>query len=230
VVEESVTVSKLNALVQVIGFEEGRNYYRHFAPPGAFAATLEQIRAQVEKRGLPNAKIRRVALSSWSTGYGAIAQILSQSENDERVDSVLLLEGLLAGWLDDESTRVDPNKIAPFVRFAKLAVDKKKLLAITHSNARARDYASTRTVTDAMLETLKIERQPAKGTPSKVDIKAAHRLFPKEPRYLEADSRAQSGEFHVLGYKGAAAEDHIAHLAQMSVTVLPLLVARWDRR
>jgi hypothetical protein len=35
------------------------------------------------------------------------------------------------------------------------------------------------------------------------------------------------GNLHVLACQGNGKGDHIAHLAQMSVSVLPPLIARW---
>ncbi|HZO12318.1 MAG TPA: hypothetical protein VFB62_03645 [Polyangiaceae bacterium] len=228
VVEQSVNAAKLNALVYVVSKEKGKNYWKQFGPPGSFAAMLSQIEADVDKRGLPDAKVRRVAVSSWSVGYGAISQMLSFDAAVERLDAVLILEGLVAGWLDENKReRVDPNKITPFVRFAELAVDDKKLFVITHSNAKTRDYASTRTVTDTMLEQLNIEREPTKGAPPKPKFEAATKQFPKGPVWLEAATTAHKGGFYVLAYKGENPELHIAHFVQMSGTALPLLVDRW---
>jgi hypothetical protein len=169
-----------------------------------------------------------VALSSWSTGSGAVAQILAYPRNVEQIDAVLVLEGLHAGWLDERrDRRVDPNKIAAFVRLAEHAKDGKKLFAITHSSARTEEYADTRTVSTAILEAVGVERKPAEGAPHKVTLEASKKLLREEPAWLEAESAARSGDFHVLGYRGKQPEHQMSHLLQMSVTALPLLAKRW---
>ena len=45
---------------------------------------------------------------------------------------------------------------------------------------------------------------------------------------MEPVSEATVGTFHVRGYRGNTPEHHMAHLLQMSATVLPELVARWQ--
>ncbi len=44
---------------------------------------------------------------------------------------------------------------------------------------------------------------------------------------MQVGSEVHRGAFHVLGCSGEGKGDHIAHLAQMSVTVLPHLATRW---
>ena len=46
-------------------------------------------------------------------------------------------------------------------------------------------------------------------------------------RWLNHCTEAHKGLLTVLGCKGNTPEDHIAHLVQMTVTVLPPLVKRW---
>ena len=65
-------------------------------------------------------------------------------------------------------------------------------------------------------------------SPAPVQLEAALAAFPaRSPHWLQARSLAELGNFHLVGYAGKGAEDHIAQIAQMSVTVLPALVKRW---
>jgi hypothetical protein len=57
----------------------------------------------------------------------------------------------------------------------------------------------------------------------------AKRVFPSgERNWLSVVSRAEESTFHLYGCTGTQKGDHIAHLAQMSVTVIPPLKQRWQ--
>jgi hypothetical protein len=232
VVEESVGAAKMNVALVVANLGQGSGpYMERFGAPASFSKLIEQLDARMAKRGVKVAKTRRVALSSFGAGYGALLQILSSAPNVERIDALLVMEGLYAGYSDKKKKIVDRQRIEPYVRFAKLAKDGSKLFVITHSELQADEYAGTKIVSDAILAELKGERKPAdpaKDSPAKVELAAAASLFGKAPAVsLEAKSAAHIGGFHVLGYGGDTAQHHIAHLAQMSTTVLPLLSERW---
>jgi hypothetical protein len=77
-VEESVGAAKINALVLVINAGTGSGpYEERYALPAVFEDALGRVRDVAEKQGLKDAKRKRLALSSWSAGYGAISKILA---------------------------------------------------------------------------------------------------------------------------------------------------------
>jgi hypothetical protein len=230
VVEDSVAAAGVDTIVVVANLGQGSGpYMERFGAPASFPKLIEQIDARLAKRGLT--KTGRVALSSFGSGYGALLQILSSEPNIARIDALLVMEGLYAGYIDKQKKVVDPLRIEPYVRFAKLAKDDKKLFVVTHSELQAEDYAGTKAVCDAILVQLKGERQKANSetdSPAKVELPSVAGLFGgKPPVSLAATSTAHLGGFVVLGYAGDSAQHHIAHLAQMSVTALPLLAQRW---
>ena len=230
-VEESVNAAKVNALVYTVNLGIGSGAYEdRYAVPGVFAEALVRVRDMAEKRGLRDAKLRRVALSAWSAGYGAIAKILESKKNFERVDALLLLDGLHTSYLDKKrKTNPNPAQIEMFTRFAKEAAEGKKLFTMTHSDTKPVEYASTLETSDAVLQLLGVERASVHETPSRVTLPASVGVMgaKKKERWLEQTTEARKGGLHVRGYVGQTAENHIAHLVQMSVTVLPELAERW---
>jgi hypothetical protein len=229
-VEESVEAAKVNALVYVVNAGTGSGpYEERYAQPAIFDDALARIRDAAEKRGLKNAKMRRLALSSWSAGYGAITKILEAKKNQERVDAILMLDGLHVAYMDPKvKGKLDMARLAPFVRFVKEAAEGRKLFSITHSDTETYGYASTQEVADVLLREVGRDRAPKAGTPPRVTLAAAAGAVPKSTeKWLEQSSEGRVEGMIVRGYTGRSPEHHMAHLIQMSVTVLPDLVERW---
>lgn len=231
VVVESAARARLNAVVVVVNMKKGSKYHDHFRDPAALASLLDQARTQMEKRGLSGAEVRRVALSSFGSGSGALTTILNAPAGAERADAALIFDGLHVRWVDEEKReRVDPNEISPLVRFAEAARDGKKLLGITHSGPKGAEHADARAVADAILEATGVAREAHLESPDAVDLEGGGKLFHDgKVQRLEPESRAHKGGLHVLGYANRAAGHQPAHLVQMSVTLLPLLVERWAK-
>ncbi|MDI3283523.1 hypothetical protein [Polyangium sp. 15x6] len=229
-VEESATAAGLNALVYTVNLGNGSGPYEDkFSVVGVLDQTIDKIQDMARKHGLRDAKVRRVALGSWSAGYGALAKLLDVAKNVERIDSVLVLDGIHAAYLDPKAKTVDPLRLAPFSRFAKLAAEGKRLFSITHSDIGGTEYASSGESADALLRDVGAERAPAQATPPRVTTKAALTAFNKgaQETRLEQTTEAKKGGLHVRGYSGQTPDQHMAHLVQMSVTVLPELAERW---
>jgi hypothetical protein len=230
VVREAVIASGVNALVHVTNLGTGSILYQtHFSNPQAFDALLREIEVKCsEKVGSP-VKVGRVALASWSAGYGSTLSILNHKSLFDRIDAVLVLDGIHTGYMP-ATHDVDPNGVAPFIKFAAEAIAGRKLMIITHSAIVPPGYASTTETANAILAANKIERKDvdASTSPPPVKLEAALAAFPiNGRRWLKARNAAHAGNLHVYAYTGVTAEDHIAHLAQMSVTILPPLVERW---
>lgn len=103
-------------------------------------------------------------------------------------------------------------------------------MMITHSAINTADYCSSTESADALLATLGLQRtnvDPA-TSPLPPAFKTAVDAFPEsERRWLTMQTVAHEGNFYLYGCTGIGMGDHIAHLAQMSVTVLPELEKRW---
>ncbi|MDC3956100.1 hypothetical protein [Polyangium jinanense] len=229
-VEESATAAGLNALVYTVNLGNGSGPYEDkFSVVGVLDQTIDKIQETAKKQGLRDARVRRVALGSWSAGYGALAKLLDVAKNVERIDSVLVLDGIHAAYLDPKAKTVDPLRLAPFSRFAKLAAEGKRLFSITHSDIGGTEYASSAESADALLRDVGAERGPAQATPPRVTTKAALTAFNKgaQETRLEQTTEAKKSGMHVRGYSGQTPDQHMAHLVQMSVTVLPELAERW---
>jgi hypothetical protein len=230
-VEESFALSGLNAVVVIMNLGVGSGPYEdRFANALSLPEVLDRTQTTMEKRGLVHPHLRRLALSAWSAGYGAVLKVLEQPALAEKVDAVLLQDGIHVGYQPNSDALI-LERLAPFERFAREAVLGKRLFSITHSNITpAGHYAGTHETTDALLKAVAVARVPGGDRP---ELPALHSIegviARKRLLTLEPESTARQGGLHVRGYGGDQPDHHIAHLVQMAVTVLPDLVEWWRR-
>jgi len=231
-IEQSVAAAHLNALVLIINLGDGSgSYSKPLRNPGAFDLMLDRIEERAADLGLRSPRLRRVALSSWSAGYGALYFILNSRSRLDRVDAVLMMDSLHGSFATGSKTKVHPISLAPFVRFGRRAIAGETLMVLTHSSIQTQGYPNTTQTANALLATLSVPREkvdPDEASPQPVELLVARNAFPTgERRWLRVTSEARSGNLYVYGCEGNGKGDHIAHLAQMSATVLPPLVERW---
>lgn len=153
-------------------------------------------------------KLRRVILSGFSAGYGAIRRIISSESNYKRVDAVLLLDGIHASYVPErrviaEGGRIDSAGVLSYVNFARDAASRKsrKRFLITHSEIFPGIYASTTEATDFILRSLSTKRVP---------------VLNWGPVGMQQISAARKNHFAVMGFAGNTARDHVDHLHGIS--------------
>lgn len=138
-----------------------------------------------------------IILSGFSAGYGAIRQILRVRDNWDRVDAVVLVDGMHAGYEGDEGSRVvEGENVEVFVEFARLAVAGEKQMVITHSTIFPGTFASTTETADYLLERLGLKRRP---------------VLKWGPLGMQQISHVRAGKFEMLGFAGNSGPDHIDH-------------------
>ncbi|MBI5532272.1 MAG: hypothetical protein HY898_06140 [Deltaproteobacteria bacterium] len=231
IVLESVEAAKVNAVLGVINLGVGSGYYESaYTLPGTYEALLAQVQQVVEDRGLKGARLRRVALMSWSAGYGAISTILQVRQKKDPLDALLMADGLHCGRLPERPKEINFRQMAPFVEAAKAAANGKLLFSITHSDIDPKSYVPTAEAASYLLEAVKESgvKNVDLVAPERLKLKAAaFAVEPKLVKYLEPKRDVMVGSFHVRGFTGETTEDHVAHLTQMGATFLPELASRW---
>lgn len=190
-------------------------YENTFRDPSAFERLLKNTEAAVaEKSKRKTARARRIALSSWSAGYGAVEEILRQPLGRERVDSVFLLDGLHCDYAPGGDGLVQAT-LEPFVRYAHAAADGKRLMVVSHSSIIPPGYASTTETANFLISELggRPQRAKPRGT---------------DPMGLDLVSRYDQGGFHVRGYAGNAELDHCAQVGLYRDILKIHLLPRWN--
>jgi hypothetical protein len=187
-------------------------YQQTFQSAKVFQDLVASVEKEVaQQRGLKSAKARKIALSGWSAGYGAIEQILRQKDGKD-VDAVILLDGLHASYAPDGS--LEKGGLEPFVDYAKRAKAGKRFMYVSHSSIIPPGYASTTETVNQLIHD--IGGSPKKGKPRKAD-----------PMGLELNSTFDSGNFHARGFDGNDKMDHCAHIGLLRDVFKSHIKPRW---
>ena len=188
-------------------------YDKAFAEPAAFDQLVSAVEAEVAAEArIPAAHATSIVLSSWSAGYGAVAHVLPR--HDPRVEAVILLDSLYAGYTDGARRALDRARIAPFLDAARAARAGGAPLFLTHTAIATPGYGSTSEVASFLLAELGASASPAEEEESAAVPYPLRRLF-------------EEGHLWIRGYAGG---DRDAHCAQLHLlpgvlreTVLPAL-------
>ncbi len=180
-----------------------RVYADAFADPARFSALLTEISSKLRELTGRAATPESIVLSSFSAGYGAIRSILARPDHFRRIDAVILADSLHASYAGDAAAPrasdlpLDESVLEPFFRFAEEAAAGRKRMWVTHSEVYPGTYASTTETADALLRRLSLPRRAI--------LKAG-------PVGMQQLSEATRANFHLAGYAGNSAPDHMDHL------------------
>lgn len=190
----------------------GAAYANAFGSPNAFEDLLASIRTAVAKHHhRKRAFIRRLALSSWSAGYGAIDQILRQPVA-KKIDAVILLDSLYAGYEDASRGALKERAIEPFVEFARSAARGRRFMYQSHSRIRTHGYATTREVSQYVVKHIGGKLRETRR---------------KDRLGLWLTERFDRRGYHVRGYEGDNKAEHCGHIGIIRDVVKVHLRRRW---
>jgi hypothetical protein len=187
-------------------------YDKGFASPRTFEDLVAEVEDAIGLRTNKTARVRRIGLSAWSAGYGAVTQILA-SKSASRIDTVILLDGLHSGYSHSGGTLND-GQLAPFARFAKEAAAGRKLMFVSHSSIIPPGYASTTETANYLIASL--DGKPRASKPRTSD-----------PWGLELVSWFLKSDFHVRGFAGNGKLDHCAHFGVYRDVLRYHVARRW---
>ncbi len=229
-VEQSLAYAKIGAVFVPQNYGVGSGpYEERFATAGALPEMLDRVQAAMEKRGLAGARLGRLALVAWSAGYGAVLRILERPELAERVDAVILLDGMHIGRVPGRRAPA-VEQIVPYERFARWAMEGRKLFTVTHSEISPDAYVGAHDTADVLLRRLGLLRYVDGEEAVVPDIPAAEGVLSRRQRVpLQPLTMAGRGRLTVRGYAGDGPEHHVYHLLEMASIALPDLAAWWTR-
>ncbi len=189
-------------------------YEQTFADEKVFKDLVASVETEVARaRNLKSARVRKVGLSAWSAGYGAVKSILRTDYGKQITDAVVLLDGLHTSYDPDGS--LDETSIEPFVAYAKRAKAGKRFMYVSHSSIIPPDYASTTEAVSYLVHELG-------GRPK------AQKARKGDPMGLELNGKFDVGNFHARGFDGNDKMDHCAHIGLMRDVMKSWLKKRWN--
>lgn len=204
--EQHVATAAPHAALISVNLGSGSSRYAApFADARVFPRWLDEAADAVASLGRPRPTWSSVTLTAWSAGYGAVRALLREPDATARVSAIVLLDGLHASYVvegDPGAPRAtDPSvqteDLAVFLRLATDAANGRLTFVVTHSEVYPGTFASTTESADVLLRTLGLRRRPV--------LKAG-------PLGMQQLSEASRGRFHVLGFAGNSAPDHVDHL------------------
>jgi hypothetical protein len=214
--EGNLERSQINAAVVSINLGVSTTLYSNaFRDPQSFQKLVAETEEEIGKSGrAEGARIGRIALSAWSAGFVSVAKIMSEPANAERVDAVIVADGFFTSLSNLRKRTVNSRSIERFATLAQAATRNEKLFTITHSSIPTVDYASTEETAAKLLEMTSSTK-----TPSRI----------VGPRNMHEIYAVDRGAFHVKGYEGVTAGDHVKQITSMGETMYPYLKTRWER-
>ncbi len=183
----------------VVSIQIGAGSAVYAKPFAADPKLFGRLLAEAESKA--GARFEPLTLGSWSAGYGSIREILKVPEYYDRVQRVLLIDGLHVGYVGGQpgplESQLETDNLQIFVRFARDAAAERKSMLVTHSEIFPGTFASTTETADYLLAQLGLRRRPVV------------RWGPMRTQQL---SEARQGRFLLAGFAGNSAPDHVDEL------------------
>jgi hypothetical protein len=215
VVQREFAAAGLQAALVTVNYRGlSSAYEKPFSNEALFGTLLDEALAEMKSRRLvsPTTSWRRVCVSSFSAGFGAVRALLKVPAYFERIDALYLADTLYAGYAEQNGRRVpNPDNMKDFRRFAAEAAAGRKTMIVTHSYLEPGSYAGTHETADDLIAFVGAQRR------------AVDEAGPASMRII---SRADQGNFHVYGCAGTTGEDHMAHLRNMRFWYLLLALGK----
>lgn len=171
-------------------------YQNYFTDAARFQTILDTIRNVLDREGIIGQPvIKRLILTTFSAGYAGVREVLKYENYYSMIDAITFADGLHAS--SNSSTM--EYQMKDFVRFARDARDNKKVMLLTHSSIPTPGYQSTTQTADYLINAIGAAREP----------------FSAIDEIGTQYSRCDTGMFHLRGYLGETAPDHMKHLYAM---------------
>lgn len=208
--EDAIYRARANAVLLAIHLGNlSGPYQSYFSRPGVFRQILDTVTAVLRERGIiASPVVRKLVVTSFSAGYAGVREVLRSPDCRARIDALLLADGLHSSL---DSTLMN-TQLQDFLTFAQDARGGKKIFISTHSSIRTSGYRSTTETANYLLAGLGLPRKVAAGSDE-----VGTRI-----------STADTGNFHLRGYAGDTATDHMKHLYGMHQMVSDVMARLGD--
>ncbi|MBK8913328.1 MAG: hypothetical protein IPM64_01800 [Phycisphaerales bacterium] len=238
VTERELAAAGVRAVLLTVNYRGlSAAYERPMSDSRAFDDLLDQALVELKARGLMpvSGRWRRVCVSAFSAGFGAVRALLAEPRHFARIDALILADSLYAGYEEDAAgvKRPSPRNMHGFRRYATVAAIGRKALIVTHTYLEPGTYAGTHETADDLLAFVGVEADSpqlaglAARSEAELSARNGAELSARngaELSPLPILRRVSLGEFRVLRCAGTDGEAHMAHLRNLRVALrlLPL--------
>jgi hypothetical protein len=204
--------ANLNAIIVTVNYNGlSSAYSTPFSNSALFQQVLDEALTKVRQQSdLPdNLQWDKLAVSSFSAGYGAVREILKSATYRNEIDALLAADSLYATTAAD-GTPLD-SQMVDYKTFAGLARDGTKTFLFSHSQVPTYTYESTQECGDELMQYLGISASAynANGLGT-----------------LNFYRYAQTGNFRLWGALGADGDSHLEHLRYIGEFLEELPIAK----
>jgi hypothetical protein len=190
--------ASLNAVIVTVNYSGlSSAYTTPFSNAALFQSLLDEAQTKVRAQAdfADNFVWDKLAVSSFSAGYGAVREILKSSTYRNAIDALLAADSLYA-TTDGDGTPLD-SQMANYKTFAGLAKNGQKTFLFSHSQVPTYTYETTGECGDELMQYLGISAS-AYNVGGLGD--------------LDFYRHAKSGNFELWGALGADGDSHLEHL------------------
>lgn len=175
--------------------QRGDGYQALFEKEDALPALMKEAS---DKSGLHWSSI---TVGGWSAGCQGIRAMLRSPAAVKLIDRVVMIDGIHTSYIGGKpgplESKIDIEALQHIAAFARAASTGRKRLLITHSEIFPGTFASTTETADWLLRELGVPRR------------ATLAWGPMKTQQL---SEAKRGGFHLAGFAGNSAPDHVDQL------------------
>jgi len=202
----------LNAVLVTVNYSGlSSAYTTPFSNQALFQQVVDEALTKVRQQAdIPDTlQWDKLAVSSFSAGYGAVREILKNATYRNEIDALLAADSLYATTAGD-GTSVD-SQLADYKTFANLAKNGSKTFLYSHSQVPTYTYESTFEVGDELMQSLGI-------APSAYNVNGLGTL--------NFYRTAQTGNFRLWGALGSDGDSHLEHLRYIGEFLKQLPLAK----
>jgi hypothetical protein len=196
----NVAWAKLNVVEVTVNYSGlSSAYSTPFQNTGLFNTLLNDALTRVRNEAdFPdNVNYGKVAVSSFSAGYGAVREILKQQSYYDRINALLAADSCYASFTSSTDHTPLDSQMVDYRRYAQDAANGAKTFIFSHSQVPTYTYCETRETADDLMAYLGIS--PVADN--------SHGLGT-----LDFYRYAKQGNFVVHGALGTDGDSHLEHL------------------
>jgi len=202
----------LNAVIVTVNYSGlSSAYSTPFSNAALFQSLLDEALTKVRQQADFSDTLEwdKLAVSSFSAGYGAVREILATASYRNQIDALLAADSLYATTAGD-GTPLD-SQMANYKTFATLAKNGDRTFLLSHSQVLTYTYENTEETGNELLQHLGV---------------AANSVNANGLGTLHFYRQAQAGNFRLWGASGADGDAHLEHLRYIGEFLKELPLAK----